>query len=585
MTSPVPGDGGTEPDGDGGDVTGGRDVPVVGASAAASADAATLADPGAVPARGGLGRSSMIMASGTAASRVLGVVNTALLGWAIGLTGSIADAFSVANKLPNTLYLLIAGGVLNAVLVPQVVRAYRRADGQQYVDRLLTVGIAALAGLTLVLTATAPFWVRFYSQFVDPRATTIAIALAFWCIPQVFFYGLYSLLGQVLNARGSFGPYMWAPVVNNIVFIAGLLVLVRVHGQVDEHTPLSAWTSGQTAVLGAAATVGIVAQAFILLVPLYRSGFRYRPRWGLRGSGLGSAGRVATWTFLGLLIGQVGVWRISVVASSVGSVGAAGNAIYDRAFLIFMLPHSLVTVSLATALFTRLSGRAAADDAAGVRADFSLGVRTVGVFTVLATTGIAVLAFPLGRAMFPSQSDTAVHALATVVVPLVLGLVPFGIWSLCQRVYYAYEDARAMVPVQVVMAVIVVGGTEAGRWLLDDRYWVAAACASMALSYAVGAGIALVAVRRRLRGVDGPRVLALHLKAVAGAVAAAVAGLGLLALLGPVQDLRQAVVACVLGAVVMTGVYVGVLALLRVGELGVLLRPVLRLVRRGRPAR
>ncbi len=585
MTAPAPGDDG--PAGGPGERRG-RDVPptgaVAGASAAASADAAVLADPGAAPARTGLGRSSLIMASGTAASRVLGVVNTALLGWAIGLTGSIADAFSVANKLPNTLYLLIAGGVLNAVLVPQVVRAYRRADGQQYVDRLLTFGIAALAGLALVLTATAPFWVRFYSQFADPRATTIATALAFWCIPQVFFYGLYSLLGQVLNARGSFGPYMWAPVVNNIVFIAGLLVLVRVHGQVDEDTPIAAWSSGQTTVLGAAATVGIVAQALVLLVPLYRSGFRYRPRWGLRGSGLGSAGRVATWTFLGLLIGQVGVWRISVVASSV-SAGSAGNAVYDRAFLIFMLPHSLVTVSLATALFTRLSGRAAAGDSAGVRGDLSLGVRTVGVFTVLATTGLAVLAFPLGRTMFPDQNDSAVHALATVVVALVAGLVPFGIWSLCQRVYYAYEDARAMVPVQLVMAVVVVGGTEAGRLLLDDRYWVAAACASMALSYAVGAGIALVSVRRRLRGVDGPRVLVLHLKAVAAAVVAAAAGLGLLALLGPVHDFRQAVVACVLGAVVMTGAYVGVLALLRVGELGLLLRPVLRIVRRGRPAR
>lgn len=568
MTSPVTGAGDADPDG---------------TAAGATAGAGTgPADPGALPARTGLGRSSMIMASGTFASRVLGVVNTALLGWAIGLTGSVANAFSVANKLPNTLYLLIAGGVLNAVLVPQVVRAYRRPDGQHYVDRLLTVGIVLLGGLAVVLTAAAPLWVRFYSQFPDPRVTAVATALAFWCIPQVFFYGLYSLLGQVLNARGSFGPYMWAPVVNNIVFIAGLLLLVQLYGPVDEATSVTEWSAGQTTVLGAAATLGIVAQALVLLVPLYRSGFRYRPRWGLRGSGLGTAGRVATWTFLGLLIGQVGVWRISVVASSVSDASAAGNAVYDRAFLIFMLPHSLVTVSLATALFTRLAGRAAAGDRHGVRADLSLGLRTVGVFTVLATVGIAVLATPLARAMFPNQPDSAVEALALVVVPLVCGLVPFGVWSLCQRVYYAYEDARSMVPVQVVMAVVVVGGTEAGRWLLDDRYWVAAACAAMALSYLVGAAVALVAVRRRLGGVDGKRVLVLHAKAVVGGLAAAAAGLGLLAVLGPVHTFREAVVACVLGAVVMSGVYAGVLVLLRVGELRLLVRPVLRLVGRGR---
>jgi putative peptidoglycan lipid II flippase len=149
-------------------------------------------------------------------------------------------------------------------------------------------------------------------------------------------------------------------------------------------------------------------------------------------------------------------------------------------------------------------------------------------------------------------------------------------------VYYAYEDARSMVPVQVVMAVVVVGGTEAGRWLLDDRYWVAAACASMAVSYLVGAGVALVAVRRRLGGVDGRRVLVLHAKAVVGGLVAGAAGLGLLAVLGPVQTFREAVVACVLGAVVMSAVYAGVLALLRVGELRLLVRPVLRLVGRGR---
>ena len=571
MTVPADGAAAADPDGT-----------AAGSTAGAGTDpqAASTAPATAVVGGSGLGRSSLIMASGTAASRVLGVVNTSLLGWAIGLTGSLANSFSVANKLPNTLYLLVIGGVLNAVLVPQVVRAYRRPDGQHFVDRLLTVGMVLLAGLTLVLTAAAPLFVRFYSNFADPEVTAVATALAYWCIPQVFFYGLYSLLGQVLNARGSFGPYMWAPVVNNVVFVAGLLVLVQVFGKVDEDTSITEWTIGQTVMLGGAATLGIVVQALVLLVPLYRSGFRYRPRWGLRGSGLGSAGRVATWTFLGLLIGQVGVWRISVVASSVDSVGAAGNGVYDRAFLIFMLPHSLVTVSLATALFTRLSGRAATGDTAGVRADLSLGLRTVGVFTVLATTGIAVLAFPLGRVLFPESTDGEVHALAESVVALVLGLVAFGVWSLCQRVYYAYEDARGMVPIQVLMAAVVVIGTELGHALLPDTSWVAAACASMAVSYGIGALVALAAVRRRLGGVDGPRVLALHAKALLGAVVAAGAGLGLLALLGPVQTWGQAVLACVLGGVLMSAVYGGVLLLLRVRELRTLTAPLLRRVGR-----
>ncbi|WP_263118367.1 lipid II flippase MurJ [Cellulomonas sp. RIT-PI-Y] len=528
-----------------------------------------------------LGRASAIMASGTAVSRLFGVLNITLLGAAIGTVTNVADAFSVANKLPNTLYLLIAGGVLNAVLVPQVVRAYRRPDGQTYVDKLLTVGIVFLGGLTLLLTMTAPLWVRVYSDYADPRTTAIATALAFWSIPQVFFYGLYSLLGQVLNARGSFGPYMWAPVVNNLVFISGILLFSRLFGSVEQATDLDTWSTAQTVVLGGSATLGIVAQALILLIPLYRSGFRYRPRWGLRGSGLGSAGRVASWTFAGLLVGQVGVWAISVVASAAGGDGgSAGNAIYDRAFLIFMLPHSLVTVSLATALFTRLSAKAAAEDVPGVRADLSLGLRTVGLFTVLGTTGIAVLAYPLSRLLIVGQPDAAVHALAQVVVPMVLGLTGFGVWSLCQRIYYAYQDARSMFPIQVLMAAIVVAGTVLGRFTLDRTSWVAAAGASMALSYWIGAAVAVVLIRRRLHGIDGRRVLQTHVKALIAAVLAAAAGLGLLAVLGPVQSFADALLACVLGGALMSGVYVGVLVALRVTELRSAVAPLLRRLKR-----
>ncbi|HEY0186707.1 MAG TPA: murein biosynthesis integral membrane protein MurJ [Cellulomonas sp.] len=523
-----------------------------------------------------LGRSSLVMASGTAASRMLGVLNTVTLGWAIGIVGSAADAFSVANKLPNTLYLLVAGGVLNAVLVPQVVRAYRRADGQVYVDRLLTVGVTFLAGLTLVLTAASPLLVRLYSDFSDPRVTDLATSLALWCVPQVFFYGVYSLLGQVLNARGSFGPYMWAPVVNNIVFIGGLLLFVHLYG--PGSGSIDDWSSARTVLLGGSATLGIVVQALVLLVPLYRSGFRYRPRWGIRGSGLGTAGRVASWTFVGLLVGQVGVWAVSVVASSVGS-GQAGNAVYDRAFLIFMLPHSLVTVSLATALFTRLSGRAAAHDTAGVRADLSLGMRTVGLFTVLATVGISVLAAPLGRVLFHDSTSASLAALATAIVALLSGLVPFGVWSLCQRVYYAYEDARSMVPIQVVMAAIVVGGTLLGRQVLDSGSWVAAACASMALSYWVGAIVALVGVRRRLHGVDGRRVLRLHVRTLVAGLVAGAAGLGVRLALGGSETFGSALAVCVVGTVVMCLVYVGGLALLRVHEVDTVLGPVLRRLR------
>ncbi|WP_234346517.1 murein biosynthesis integral membrane protein MurJ [Cellulomonas timonensis] len=531
----------------------------------------------------GMGRSTALMASGTLVSRILGLVRAAMVVWAIGATGDAANAFAAANKLPNVLYLLIAGGVLNAVLVPQVVRAYRRADGQQYVDRLLTLGATMLLGLALLLTLAAPLLTALYTDFSDPAVQSLTVLLAYWCIPQIFFYGLYSLLGQVLNARGSFGPYMWAPVVNNLVSMAGLLVFVLVNGsfQTSALEDPSAWGGGQVALLACTATVGVAAQALVLLIPLYRSGFRYRPRWGFRGVGLRSAGRVAGWTFAALVVGQLGVLAVSRVTSRAGSLDPAyaGNALWDYAFLVFMLPHSLVTVSLATALFTRLSATAAAGDVDGVRADLSLGLRTVGLFTVLATAAIAVLAYPIGRVMFPSGGDDAWSALAPVIVAMVLGLVAFGAWSLCQRVFYAYEDARSMFPMQVGMAVVVVAGTYLAKAVLEPSWWVAGAGLASSLSYVVGAIVALIVLRRRLHGVDGRRVAIVHAKAVGAAIVAAAVGLLVVHLLGPVSGMGSAIVTCVTAGLAIGLVYVLLLKVLRVREVDALVQMVIRRAR------
>ncbi|NMR20418.1 murein biosynthesis integral membrane protein MurJ [Cellulomonas fimi] len=540
--------------------------------------------------RDAVGRHASIMAAGTAVSRVLGFVRGALLVYAIGVTGNAADAFALGNKVPNILYLLIAGGVLNAVLVPAVVRAYRRPDGHEYVNRLLTFGTALLAALAAVLTLAAPVLVELYSNF-RPSVTALAVLFAYWCLPQVLFYGIYTLVGQVLNARGSFGPFMWAPVVNNVIAIAGLGAFLAVNGTYEQNgggiDDPTAWTGAQVALLAGTATLGVVAQALVLFVPLYRMGFRYRPRWGLRGMGLRTTGRVAGWTFAGLVVGQLGVLVVTRVATAVrdaggDAAGLAGNAVYDYAFLIFMLPHSLVTVSLLTALFTGLSARAAADDDAGVRGDLSFGLRTVGIFTVFAASVIMVLAFPLVRVLQPGASAQDVSAIVPVVVAMLVGLPAFGAWSMAQRVFYAYEDAKSMVPIQVGMALVVVAGALLSQAVLAPRYWVAGAGLSMSVSYLLGAVVALALLRRRIGGVDGARVLRLHARAVVAAGVAAAAGWAVVHAIGGLHDAgpaRSLVVAAVVG-VLMTGLYVGLLRLMRVSELTDLARPLLRRIRR-----
>lgn len=543
----------------------------------------------------GMRRGAALMASGTAVSRVLGLLRAMVMASAIGATGQAADAFAVANNLPNVLYMLLAGGVLNAILVPQVVRAYKRKAGQEYVDRLLTFGFAALAGATLVLTLLAPALIGLYTKFGDPTQEALATTFAYWCIPQLFFYGVYALLGQVLNARGSFGPYMWAPVVNNVVAIVGFGVFIAVFGSWETSGVVDAttWTSGQVALLAGSATLGVVAQAVVLIPALRRAGVHYRPRWGLRGSGLRTAGGVATWTLAGLAVGQLGVLVVTRVASAapdaavadgVSRASVAGPGAYTIAFLIFMLPHSLVTVSLATALFTRLSGQAHDADVAGVRSTLSSGLRVIGVFTVFATAAIVVLALPLTRVILVTASEGSADAVAPVVVAMVLGLPAFGAWSMFQRAYYAYEDARSMVPIQVVMAAVVVLGAWAAQMLLRPTLWVAGAGAAMTVSYVVGAGIAQWRLRRRLGGIDAARVLQVIARATLAAVVSAAVGFGILLLLRLwlSTGFTASVIQCAVVGTVMALAYAAVLRLLRVRELDDLLLPVVRRLRGGR---
>ncbi len=532
----------------------------------------------AAPAGGsGLLRSSAVMAAGTAVSRVLGFVRSLVLVAAIGLTFASANTFDVANKIPNILYMLLAGGVLNAVLVPQIVRASKAADGgQEFVNRLVTLAVASLLGVTLALTLCAPLLVRIYAVNQPGEWLALSTAFAFWCIPQVFFYGLYTVLGQVLNARGRFGAYMWAPVVNNVVGIAGLVVFIVVFGRGDggQHA-LDDWTPAKIAVLGGTATLGVAVQALVLLGPLRRAGFRYRPVWGFRGVGLSSARRVAGWTFLAVLLGQLGLLVTTNVANTAEALnqGTAlqdstpAAAAYSYAYLLFMLPHSLVAVSLVTALFTRMSRAAGEDDWPTVRDDLSLGLRTVGIFSVLATVGLVVLSDPVGIAM--TGSVPGGEALGSVVWAMALGLTAFSATYLFQRVYYAYEDARTPFWIQVPTVAVIVVADVVSALVLPAERMVVGVGFGMSLSAVVSVVLSAWWLRRSHGPLDGPRVVRTHVRLLLAGAVAGLAGWGVAHLMHDLTLTGRggAALTCLAAGAVIALVYLVGLRVLHVEEL------------------
>ncbi|MFZ0160607.1 MAG: murein biosynthesis integral membrane protein MurJ, partial [Kineosporiaceae bacterium] len=525
-------------------------------------------------------RSSALMTAGTLVSRILGMARAIVLSAAIGAAVS-GDAFTTANTLPNNLFILIGGGVLNAVLVPQIVRAATQSDGgKQYVDRLLTLAIVVLGGATIVLTAAAPLLIRLYTKSWTEPALDLGTAFALWCLPQIFFYGLYTLYGQVLNARGSFGPYMWAPVVNNVVAIAGMGLFVAMAG--GGARPVAAWSALDIAVLAGTATLGVAAQALVLIPVMRRSGYTWHPRWGWRGIGLGRAGSVAAWTFAGVALSQLAYVVVSRVVNSAGSASdrggvPGGRMVFDNAFLIFMLPHSLIAVSVVTAMFTRMSRQAADGRVDAVRADLSLATRTVAVATVFATAAFAVLGPQLTYAMFIGTGRASTDQYALVAMAMLAGVVPYSAQYVFQRVFYAYEDARTPFMVGAVGTTAWTAGALLAASLLEDRYVAAGVGLSLTVSNLLTLALWVPLLRRRLGSTDGARILRTHLRlTIAAGIAAAVGVLvreGTQVVVGDTRAADYLVLAVAGGVMLLT--YLLALRALRVRELDTLLEPVL----------
>ena len=539
----------------------------------------------------GLGRAGLIMASGTIVSRLLGFLGAILLARTLGTVGSGADAFALANQLPNNIYALIAGGVLTAVLVPQIVKANADADGgASYINKIVTVGFVIFISLAALATIAAPLLVLLYAQQggdggrgFSAEDIALATALAYWCLPQVLFYALYSLFGEVLNARKVFGPFTWAPVVNNLVFISGLLAFGALFGPRDTANALE-WTPAMVSLLGGAATAGIGFQAFILLVFWRRAGIRYRPDFRWRGVGLAATGKAAGWLFGMILIAQIAGVVQANVATLATSDGEAGLAVLRFSWLLFMVPHSVITVSLATAYFTRMSTHASANDTQALRDDVNTSIRRIGVMIALMSAGLVALSVPFAKLFGGSASQ--IDAMAAVLTAYAVGLVPFSLVFVIQRVYYSLGDTRTPFMFQLVHAAVFVAVAVLASTQPSER---------IAMTLALGASLAslvqfvtaLILLRTKLGGVGVGKMMLGLLWAIAAAIPAVFAGLAVVSWWGGGEAdgfVRESTLGALVGigggGLVVTAVYLALMLLTRNRDASAVVQGGLRLVRR-----
>ncbi|WP_432062261.1 murein biosynthesis integral membrane protein MurJ [Streptomyces sp. S1] len=443
-------------------------------------------------------RSGALMAAGSLVSRATGFVRASVVAAVLG-AAVVADGYAVGNSVPTIVYTLLLGGALNAVFVPELVKAAKEHEdgGVAYTDRLLTLCALALVALTAAAVLAAPVIVDTYTDYTGAQRD-MTVAFARTCLPQILFLGLFTLLGQVLNARGRFGAMMWTPVLNNVVVVAvfGLFLLVSDGG---------ALSAGETALLGWGTTAGIALQALALVPPLRAAGFRWRPRFDWRGSGLTAPLRSAGWLVLLVLTNQGAYWVTTWIATSAGGSatgGGAGLAGYNNAYLLWAVPHGIITVSLVTALLPRMSGSAADGDLAGVRRDVSYALRTGSAAVVPAACALLALAVPLMTVVFRygATGDDDIRAMSWILMALAPGLIALSGQYVCTRAFYALRDTRTPFLLNLVIAGLNAGLSFAAYLLLPARWTVAGMAGAYSLALWAGWGVTAYALRRRLGG-------------------------------------------------------------------------------------
>ncbi|WP_081810039.1 murein biosynthesis integral membrane protein MurJ [Leucobacter sp. PH1c] len=461
------------------------------------------------------------IAAATLVSRLLGVARSLLLATAIGSTGVWANSFATANQLPNSIYTLIATGAISSVLVPQVSRAMVAPEhGQRYINRLLTLTLltaTAVCALTLILTPTLIALLG--STWESPEQIHLATVLAFWLVPQVILFSMFSALGEVLNAQSMFLPFAWAPALSNLIALGGLAVFVVLFGaDPDGLRPAAQWGPLAQFLIAGSATAGVLAQVVLLLAALRRASIRFRLDFRFRGAGLGTTAKLAGWTFFAIVIAQL-VLLLTIGAMNRAGAEDAGVAAWQLTSLIIVLPHSILIMSFVTSRFSTMSQQALEGKLIELAGEIARLLRRAGIAMFFFSAVMIPLAMPTIRVVMFRASSETVTTVSLVLAAGAVGCAAFSGLFVLNRGFYALSNTRTPAIVQICEAALAAAGI-ALSFIVDPAQVTWVITLWLALLLWVEVIITYALFRKRLPELAGQRIVHDALRAFASAILA-----------------------------------------------------------------
>ena len=403
-----------------------------------TADSVAVGEPQAAEGGEKVVRATGSMAIATLISRVTGFIRTVLIGAALGEV--VAASFNTANTLPNLITEIVLGSVLTALVVPVLVRAEKEdADhGAAFIRRLFTLTLTLMTVVTLVAVATAPLLTRMMMDEDSKGNLVQTTSFAYLVLPQIFFYGMFSLFMAILNTKEHFRPGAWAPVANNVVSIAVLVAYMALPGQLNPVAPTSI-SNPHVLLLGLGTTAGVVVQCLIMLPALRKLGIDLRPLWGID-ERLKQFGGMALAIVTYVAISQLGYIITTRIAFN---ADAAAQFIYQQHWMLLQMPYGIIGVTLLTAIMPRMSRNAADGDDEAVVADLTMGTKLTFIALIPIIIFMTALGPDIARALFAygSFSPEAANTLGLTISASSFTLIPYALVMLHLRVFYAREEA------------------------------------------------------------------------------------------------------------------------------------------------
>lgn len=446
-----------------------------------------------------VGRSAGLMTVLTILSRVTGFIRTWAMAAAIGMS-LLSSSYQVANNLPNMLYELVMGGMLVTAFLP-VYMGVRREQGREasneYVGNLLGILLLLLGGISVLGTVFAPgfIWTQSFLSGDGGSMDTAAFMFRFFAI-QILFYGLGSVFSGVLNAHRDYFWSTFAPVLNNVIVIAGFIGFAPVSAQFGEHAGII--------LISAGTTLGVFVQMACQIPALGKYGVHPHIHIDFKDPALRQTIALGIPTLLATVCTFVLTSIINAAALVVQP--ETGPSVIAYARLWYTLPYALIAVSLSTALYTELSHDAQEQDYDSVRSGISNGVAQILFFLIPFALYLIVFARPLNMIYCTGKFDESGVALVSEFLIYQAPSLPlYGAVVLMQKSFSALLDMKPFGRYCLYSTIGQVGSVLLFGVVLG--YGMPAIALSYVVDYVILVGCSLWWLRRRLHGLQVKSIL------------------------------------------------------------------------------